>query len=81
MLEIQEPVDVWVFFSKNKIQPSVFFWKGRQIKIEKVNLVHTSKNGSSLFYHFSISSAGNFYRLKFDVTKIVWILEAVESDD
>ncbi|MEK7616632.1 MAG: hypothetical protein AAB414_01105 [Patescibacteria group bacterium] len=80
MLEIQEPIDVWVLFSKNHIQPSVFFWHGRQIKIEKINLVHTSKNGGNIFYHFSVSSCGNFYRLNLDTSKMRWILEAVEEE-
>lgn len=80
MLEISESIDVWVLFSKNKIQPSVFFWHGRQIKIDKINLVHTSKDGGNLFYHFSVSSGGNFYRLKFDTGKINWTLEAVEEE-
>lgn len=79
MMEINEPIDVWVLFQKSKIQPSVFFWHGRRIKIEKINLIHTSKNGSNIFYHFSISSEGNFYRLKFDVGKLNWSLEAVEE--
>ena len=80
MLELQESVDVWVLFSKNRIQPAVFFWKGRRIKIDKINLVHTSKNGASLFYHFSISSAGNFYKLRFDTHKLNWLLEAIEEE-
>lgn len=79
MLEISEPVDVWVLFQKSKIQPTVFFWHGRQIKIEKINLVHSSKEGSNTFYYFSISSAGNFYRLKFDTQKMNWTLEEVEE--
>lgn len=79
MLEIQEPINVWVFFSGNKIKPHTFFWKGRQIKIEKINLVHTSKQGSNTFYHFSCSSGGNFYRLQLDVSKLTWSLEAVEE--
>lgn len=79
MLEVQEAVDVWVLFTKSKIQPISFFWHGRQIKIEKINLVHTSKEGSNIFYHFSISSGGNFYKLKFDTTKMNWILEAVDD--
>lgn len=80
MLEISEPVNVWVLFKGNLIQPWCFFWKGRQIKVEKINLVHTSKDGTSIFYHFSVSSGGNFYRLKFDLGKLKWVLEAVESD-
>jgi len=80
MLEIEEPINVWVFFKQNFIQPYSFFWHGRQIKVEKINLVHTSKNGHTLFYHFSVSSGGNFYRLKFDTKEMRWLLEVVEED-
>lgn len=79
MLNILEPVNVWVFFEGSSIQPWCFFWRKRQIKIDKVNLVHTSKDGTSLFYHFSVTSNGNFYRLKFDTNKLNWTLEAVEE--
>lgn len=79
MLELSEHIDVWVLFRQNQIQPSVFFWHGRQIKIDQVNLVHTSKNGGNIFYHFSVSSGVNFYRLTFEVGKLKWILEAVEE--
>lgn len=80
MLEIQEPINVWVFFKNNLIQPYSFFWRAREIKIEKINLIHTSKNGASVFYHFSISSGGNFYRLKFDTNRLRWTLQAAECD-
>lgn len=80
MLEISESVDVWVLFKEHLIQPHCFFWRGRQIKVEKVNLVHISKEGANTFYHFSISSGGNFYRLKLDAGKMSWVLEAVEEE-
>lgn len=79
MLEIQESINILVFFERNLIKPHLFFWRGRQIKVDKVNLVHTSKEGSSLFYHFSVSSGGNYYRLKFDAGKMRWSLEEVEE--
>jgi len=81
MIELSEPIDVWVLFRKNQIQPSVFFWKGRQIKIDKINLVHTSKNGSNLFYHFSVSGNNNYYRITFDQGRLEWILEAVDEEE
>lgn len=80
MLEISEPIDVWVFFKGSSVQPHFFFWRGRKIKIEKINLVHTSKEGFATFYHFSVSAGGNFYRLGFDTTKLKWNLEAVENE-
>lgn len=80
MLEILESINVWVFFKRNLIEPHSFFWHNRQIKIDKVNLVHSSKDGASIFYHFSVSAGGNFYRLRFDTNKLNWILEAVEEE-
>lgn len=79
MDEVNEAVNVWVFFKGSLIEPWCFFWRGRQIKVEKINLVHTSKEGSATCYHFSVSSSGNFYRLKFDLGKLKWTLEAVEE--
>ena len=79
MIEILEPINVWVLFQKNLIQPYLFFWNSRQIKIDKINLVHTSKDGSAVFYHFSVSSGGNFYKLRFDLKTLRWFLEAVEE--
>ncbi len=79
MLEISESINVWVLFRGNLIQPHSFFWRNRQIKINVINLVHTSKEGSHLFYHFSVSSGGNFYRLRFDTNNLKWFLEMVEE--
>ena len=80
MLEIRETINVWVLFEKNLIKPYSFLWHGRQIKIDQINLVHTTKSGSSVFYHFSISSGGNFYRITFDLGRVNWFLEAVEEE-
>ncbi len=81
MLEISEAVNVWVFFKGSSIEPWCFFWNSRQIKIDKINLVHTSRDGNNMFYHFSVSSGGNFYRLKFDTKKLNWLLEVVDEND
>lgn len=81
MVELSEPIKVWVFFENGTLKPHIFFWNNRQIKIEKINLVHTTKNGSSPAYHFSVSSGGNFYRLAFDLFSLKWFLEAVEEEN
>ena len=80
MIELSDPINVWVFFKKGEITPYVFFWKNRRIAIEKVNLVHQSREAGNTMYHFSVSSGGNFYRLGFDGTSLKWVLEAVEED-
>jgi hypothetical protein len=80
MIELAEPINVWVFFQGSKISPYLFVWKQRRIKIDQVNLVHTSREGSALIYYFSVESEGNFYRLRFDSLKLKWTLEAVEEE-
>jgi hypothetical protein len=80
MLQINEPINVWVSFEGNLIRPLVFLWRQRRIKIDTVNLVHTSKSGASVFYHFSVSAGNNFYRLMLDSTKLKWTMEMVEED-
>jgi hypothetical protein len=80
MLELaDEKINVWVFFKGASIKPFIFFWKGRKIKIESINLVHTSKDGDKLFYHFSVSSGGNYYSLKFDPKDLKWFLVVVQD--
>lgn len=82
MFELSEPINVWVFFKGTSITPYVFFWRKRRIKIESVNLVHTSKDGNDgVFYHFSVSSGGNFYRLRFELKSLKWFIETVEGED
>ncbi len=80
-MEIFEPINVWVFFKGIKIEPHIFFWKNRRIKIDSINLVHMTRNGDSVLHHFSVSSQGNFYRLLFDTTRLKWFLEQVEEDE
>ncbi len=80
MVELCDPVNVWVFFEKGQIKPYVFFWNKRRIAIDKINLIHQSREGTKELYHFSVSAGGNFYRLGFDGTTLRWVLEAVEED-
>lgn len=79
MVNILEPVNVWVFFQQAQIKPYLFFWRNRQIKVDQINLIHTSKSGASLFYHFSVSAGNNFYQLRFDTLELKWFLESVEE--
>ncbi|KKQ66806.1 MAG: hypothetical protein US86_C0003G0049 [Candidatus Daviesbacteria bacterium GW2011_GWA2_38_24] len=80
MLGVNEPVNVWVYFKNKEICPHVFFWNSRQIRIDKINLIHQSRHGQTTYYHFSVSSEGNFYCLRFDATSLRWFLEMVEEE-
>lgn len=79
MTDVFEPIRVWVLFEGIKIEPYIFFWRDRKIKIESINMVHTSKSEGGVLYHFSVSSGGNYYRLLFNINKTKWLLEQVEE--
>jgi hypothetical protein len=79
MTDVFEPIRVWVLFEGIKIEPYIFFWRDRKIKIEAINMVHTSKSEGGVLYHFSVSSGGNYYRLLFNLNKMKWLLEQVEE--
>lgn len=79
MIEVCDPVNVWVFFKKGEITPHVFFWNKRRITIDKINLVHQSRDGANTRFHFAVSSGGNFYQLGFDSGDLKWFLEKVEE--
>jgi hypothetical protein len=78
--ELSEPINVWAFFENGKLKPKIFLWRDRQIKIDSINFVHTTKHGLAPAYHFAVSARGNYYQLAFDTVELKWFLEAVEED-
>ena len=79
MTSINEQVNVAAFFKGSKLLPYLFFWRGRRIKIDEINLVHNAKAGDATLHYFSVSSGGSFFRLKFDQKELRWELEQVEE--
>jgi hypothetical protein len=80
MLDLLEPINVWVYFQGTKVLPYLMIWRNRRIKIDTLNLTHTSKEGSLTYYHFSVTAGGNYYRLRFDTKNLKWCLEQVEEN-
>jgi len=79
MNSINEQINVWVFFKGKLVSPYIFFWKDRQIKIDKINLMHQTLMGDDVLLHFSVSSEGNFYRIMFNTSSLKWFLEELEE--
>lgn len=73
--KISEPIDVIVAFKKDRADPVLFKWNGRQYKVDHVNLVHTERLGREKFFIFSVSDAVNAFRLRFSTESLKWTLE------
>jgi len=75
--QINEIIEVFVNFKKDNIVPKFFIWRRKMYKIGKVHLVHISKNGSQILYHFSVTDDCNlnYFQLAFNTCTLTWILE------
>ena len=78
--KINEPVEVLVKFSKEKMTPTFFKWREKTYKIEKLNMVHKEKRGEEKVYYFSVSDNANFFRLAFSTGNMDWTLEELFYD-
>ena len=79
-IDVDEAVEVIVVFKKQKVLPSFLKWNGRTYKIEKVNLIHQTYEGSTLIHCFSVSDKLHSFKLMFNTKKLSWRLSQVYTE-
>ena len=72
--EINEPIDVLVGFNKKQVKPIVFRWRNKKYMIDRINLVHSSNEGKSKIYYFSVTDNANYFKLRFNSEELDWKL-------
>ncbi len=72
--QINEPIEVVASFKKNEIVPKFFSWRHKVYQVEKVHLVHTSRVGHQILYHFSVTDNANYFQLVFNPFTLSWLL-------
>lgn len=77
--KISAPVSVQFIYDHHRhvVSPRQIFWDGRIIRIAKVGLHHTTREGRTLFHVFSVASDDLFFRLKLDTDTLFWTLEEI----
>lgn len=77
--KISAPISVQLVFDHRlrTVAPRQIFWDGQIIRIAKVGLHHTIREGRTLFHIFSVSSNNLFFRLKLDTETLFWTLEEI----
>ncbi|HLC63785.1 MAG TPA: hypothetical protein VJK25_00350 [Patescibacteria group bacterium] len=78
--QINEPVEVVASFKQNEIMPKFFVWRRKMYKVDKVHLVHTSRQGSHTLFHFSITGQNNYFQLVFNPFTLTWILASLYNN-
>ena len=78
--KLNDPIEVAAKFQQGHLIPWKFLWQGREIKINKVNLVHHVWEGRSKIYYFAVSDSTNYFKLRFDTDKLTWRVVEVYAD-
>ena len=77
---INDPIDVVVSFSQNRVIPKRMRWNENDYDIKTVNLVHTAREGRKRVFYFSVSDLTNYFKLKLDPEFLEWHLVELYTD-
>ncbi|MBM5789561.1 hypothetical protein FJZ23_00490 [Candidatus Parcubacteria bacterium] len=77
---LHDPIDVLVAFRDNRVLPRRMRWNTRDYEIERVNLVHSAREGQKRIFYFSVSDHTNFFKLKLDPENLEWHLVELYTD-
>lgn len=80
LTEINEQVEVVVFFGKNRTVPYIIRWQGGEFKIKKIALVHQVWEGNTKLFYFSAISETAQFKLRFNTAELHWQLEEVWTE-
>mgnify|MGYP007118315308 CR=1 FL=1 len=77
--KISAPVSVQLIFDHHRrsVAPRQILWEGQMIRIAKVGMHHTIREGRTLFHIFSVTSDTLFFRLKLNTENLFWTLEEI----
>ncbi len=75
-----DPIDVVVDFSGQRVKPTSIHWNNRHYPIPRVNLVHGAREGQKRIFYFSVSDDTNFMKLRFDTENLTWHLIEFYAD-
>lgn len=77
--KISAPISVQLVYDHHhkSVTPRQILWDGKVIRIAKVGMHHTIREGRTLFHIFSVVSSDLFFRLKLDTNTLFWTLEEI----
>lgn len=77
---LNDPVEVMVSFTRNKVRPMRMRWNEREYDFKQIHLVHTAREGVKRVFYFSLSDAANAFKLKLDPELLEWRLVEIYVD-
>ncbi len=77
---LNDPIDVSVHFSGRRVKPISVRFGARDYSIDRVNLIHSTKEGETKIFYFSVSDSSTFMKLRFDTSNLEWRLVEMYSE-
>ena len=77
---IDEPVDVGVIFSRNRIRPKWFIWNNRKYQIKEITYTWRGKQGRAKIIHFPVTDGATLFELYLNQDTLSWCLEQVRIE-
>jgi len=80
--KVGERVRVGVVFREegDKVEPRWFRWKGRKLPVQKVTYRWCERDGKDVVHRFVVTDGSDLYELSYRQERLIWFLEAVETD-
>lgn len=78
-LELNEKIEVLVWFKNTKILPKIFIWKNKNYIIDNINYYWQERCGSETINYFSVQSSLNAYQLSFNNSCYSWHINKIIS--
>ena len=75
--DLNEKIEVLVWFAGGKIQPQMFIWNNKEYRIEKVTYHWQEKHGTEQISLFSVSTGCDLYQISFNNTSYSWRLDKI----
>ncbi len=77
---INEPVEVRVDFCSRRVLPRAMSWNNRLYTVKSINMIHSTRNGASKLFFFSVSDNVNYFKLQLNTESLEWRLIEMCSD-
>jgi hypothetical protein len=78
-IEINELISVGAVFSRGRIKPVWFVWKGKQVLIRESTYTWRTRSGSAGILHFSVTDGQGLYEICYNAESFIWRLTKAEA--
>jgi len=82
LTKIGKRIRVGVVFKEEgqKIEPKWFLWRGRRLVVKRITYTWRERIGKELVHRFALTDGRDLYELSYWQERLLWFLEAVETD-